>query len=55
MHQTNAMQTASAMLKAAVKGEGIEGVAEKMQEGMQTSADIEAGKVKRGLFGRLKK
>lgn len=55
MHQTNAMQTAGEMLKAAIKGEGAEGMAAKLQEGMQTSQDIDAGKVKRGLFGRLKK
>lgn len=55
MQRTNAMQTASGMLKAAIKGEGTEGVAEALKEGMETAEDINAGKVKRGLFGRLKK
>lgn len=55
MQQTNAMQTASAVLKAALKGEGEEGIAEKIREGIDTANDIEEGKVKRGLFGRLKK
>ncbi len=55
MQQTNAMQTASEVLKAVVKGEGKEGIIEKLQEGIDTANDIEEGKVKRGLFGRLKK
>jgi len=55
MQQTNAAQTASSMLKAAIRGEGTEGVAEKLKEGMETANDINEGKVKRGLFGRLKK
>lgn len=55
MQQTNAMQTASEMLKAAIKGEGAESIVEKMQEGINTANEIDAGNVKRGLFGRLKK
>ncbi len=55
MQQTNAAQTASEMLKAAIRGEGTEGVAEKLKEGIETANDINEGKVKRGLFGRLKK
>ena len=42
-------------MKAAIKGEGTEEIAQKLEEGIETSKDIDAGKVKRGLFGKLKR
>ena len=55
MQKTNAIQTASEIVKAAVKGESVEEIGEKLIEGIETANDINTGKVKRGLFGRLKK
>ena len=55
MHQINAAKTAGSVLKAALKGEDAESIAAKLQEGMETSEGIDTGKVKRGLFGGLKK
>lgn len=52
MHQQNLMGTANSLLKAAIKGEDM---TEAVKEGINMANDIEEGKVKRGLFGRLKR
>ena len=44
--------TAAAAIKAAVKGEDV---AEVVKTGIEMANDIEEGKVKRGLFGKLKR
>jgi|GEM_PF-970313 len=50
MQLRNLGDTAAAALKAAVKGEDV---GEVIKEGVQTANDIEEGKVRRGLFGKL--
>ena len=55
MHQTNLYQTAGAVLKAAIKGEGTDASEDMVKEGIETANGINDGTVKRGLFGRLKK
>ena len=52
MQVRNLGDTAAAALKAAVKGESVE---EAVKEGLETANAIEEGKVRQGLFGKLRK
>lgn len=52
MQVRNIGDTAAAAIKAAVKGEDV---AEVVKTGIEMANDIEEGKVKRGLFGKLKR
>ena len=52
MQVRNIGDTAAAAIKAAVKGEDV---AEAVKSGIEMANDIEEGKVKRGLFGKLKR
>ncbi len=54
LHQQNLYKTAGEALKAAVKGEGVEGVAAAVQKGAERGQDIDKGKIKKkGLLARL--
>jgi len=52
MQLRNLGDTAAAALKAAIKGEDV---AETVKQGIEMANDIEDGKVRRGLFGKLKR
>lgn len=52
MQVRNIGDTAAAAIKAAVKGEDV---TEAVKSGIEMANDIEEGKVKRGLFGKLKR
>ena len=52
MQVRNIGDTAAAAIKAAVKGEDV---TEAVKAGIEMANDIEDGKVKRGLFGKLKR
>ena len=54
LHIENAMSTLNDVVKAAVKGEGSEGIAEAVKKGIEKAQDIDAGKVKKkSLFEKL--
>ena len=50
MQMRNLGDTAAAALKAALKGGDVK---EAVKQGIETANDIEEGKVKQGLFGKL--
>ena len=52
MQLRNLGDTAAAALKAAIKGEDV---AETVKQDIEMANDIEDGKVRRGLFGKLKR
>ena len=55
MQGINMTQTANKILGAVLSGKGTEGVVKAVEQGIEMNQDIEEGKVKKGLFGRLKK
>ena len=55
MQNINLTHTANKVLGAMLKGQGTEGVVQAVEQGIKTSNDIDEGKVRKGLFGRLKK